>query len=173
MKTLFWGALIFSLFFLVHLALWRIRLPRRQVKTILIVLFGGLAASLTALAVAPDGWRLLGVPAPSGAPELLQVALLVTALILSYMITYTAIEADSPSLVMISKIQAGGPKGVAKEEFDHFLNDELLIAPRIDDLLTDRMAEFTGGRYRLTGKGRLFALVFIRYRSILGLGMGG
>jgi hypothetical protein len=35
------------------------------------------------------------------------------------------------------------------------------------------MAELAGGRYRLTAKGRLFAELFIRYRAVLGLGMGG
>ena len=173
MKTLFWGGLIFSFFFLVHLALWKIRLPRRQVKTILIILFGGLAASLAALAAAPAGSLLLGVPRPLGVSEFVQVALFVTALTLAYMITYTAIEADSPSLVMILKIKAGGARGVRKEEFDDFLSDELLIKPRVDDLVTDKMAELSGGRYHLTSKGRLMARIFNLSKSVLRLGTGG
>jgi hypothetical protein len=173
LKTLFWGGLIFSFFFLVHLALWKIRLPRRQIKTILIILFFGSASTLTVMAFLPPDFQLLGMPRPAGIAEFVHVALLVTALILAYMITYTAIEADSPSLVMISRVKAGGARGVRKEEFDEFLNDRLLVLPRIDDLLKDKMAVLSGGRYRLTPKGRILAEIFGRYRAILGLGLGG
>ena len=173
MKTLFWGGLIFSFFFLVHLILWRVRLPRRQVKTILIILFGGLAASLTALVLSPADFSLLGVARPLGAAELLHAAIFVTALTLAYMITYTAVEADSPSLVMVLKIESAGANGVRKEEFDQFLSDERLIMPRVDDLLTDKMAELVDGRYRLTPKGELMAEIFTRSRAVLRLGTGG
>lgn len=173
MKTLFWGWLIFSFFFLAHLSLWKLWLPRRQIKTILIILFGGLSLSLTALARLPAGFQLLGVFPPQGIPEFLHLALFVTALILSYMITYTAIEADSPSLVITQKIQAAGRNGLPQDELAVFLSDERLIVPRVKDLVTDKMACVQAGRYRLTPKGRLMAEGFILYRSLLGLGKGG
>lgn len=173
MKTLFWGSLIFSFFFLAHIALWNIRLPRRQIKTILVILFGGLSISLAALARLPAGFQFLGVSPPQGIPEFLHLALFVIALILSYMITYTAIEADSPSLVITQKIRAAGGGGLPKEELAAFLSDERLIVPRVKDLVTDKMACILEGRYRLTPKGWLMAKGFILYRSILGLGKGG
>lgn len=173
MRTLFWGWLIFAGFFCLHLALWRVRLPRRQVKTLLVILFGGLAVSLAALARAPVGFQFLGVTPPQGAAELLHVALLVSALILAYMITYTALEADSPSLVMTLRLVDAGPRGVLKEEFETFLDDDLLVLPRIRDLLTDEMAVLAAHRYRLTPKGRLLARIFITHRAIMGLEKGG
>ena len=173
MKTLFWGSLIFSSFFGLHLLVWKVRLPRRQVKTLLYILFGGLAVSLASLVGAPLGFQALGVAPPQGPAELLHVALLVTALILAYMITYTALEADSPSLVMTSRLVDAGPRGVLKEEFETFLNDDLLVLPRIRDLLTDQMAVLEDGRYRLTPKGRLMARIFMTHRAMMGLEKGG
>ena len=114
----------------------------------------------------------LGVTAPEG-PELLSVALFVTAFTLAYMITYSAIEADSPTLLMIRTIAAAGDKGIARDDFFATLSDAVLVDPRLRDLITDRMAVLAEGKYRLTGKGRLFASIFTNYRALLGLGKGG
>ncbi len=165
--------MIFTASFFLHLLLWKIRLPGRQVKTLLGIHFGGLLVALACLAQLPPGNGLMGVHRPAGAAEFAHVCLLVTALILAYMITYTAVEADSPSLLMVLKIQAAGPNGIGKDAFEAFFTDERLVLPRIKDLLTDKMAELEGGRYRLTPKVKLLAEIFIAYRSILGLGMGG
>ncbi|MBI4349904.1 MAG: hypothetical protein HY550_00550 [Elusimicrobia bacterium] len=172
MKTLFWGNLVFFFFFLLHFIVWKIKLPARQTRGLLLVLFGGLAASLAAFGLFPS-LSLLGVPAPAGLPENLAVALYVSSLILAYMITYSAIEADSPTLVMIRTIADAGEDGMAKEDLLAALNNGVLIEPRLRDLLTDRMAALVGGKYALTPKGRLFARLFTAHRRLLGLGKGG
>lgn len=172
MKTLFWGNLVFFLFFLVHLAAWQVRLPRRQTKALLLILFGGLAASLAAFLLFPSG-SLLGFGVPAGAGELLAVTLYVVSFILAYMITYSAVEADSPTLVMIKAVADAGPKGLRKEDFFAAMSDAVLVEPRLKDLLTDRMAQLENGQYVLTPKGRLFAAIFRTHRALLGLGKGG
>jgi hypothetical protein len=115
----------------------------------------------------------MGIPAPQGPSELLHVCLFVTAMILAYMITYTALEADSPSLVMTLKLKAAGKSGIPKEEFETFLSDDLIVLPRLKDLLVDKMAYKEGDIYRLTPKGRFMAKLFIFYRLLLGLEKGG
>lgn len=172
MKTLFWGNLVFFSFFLLHLAVWKIKLPVRQTKVLLLILFGGLAASLAGFRLFPS-LSLLGFSVPAGTGELLAVSLYVTAFILAYMITYSAVEADSPTLVMIKAVADAGEMGLRKEDFFAAMNDAVLVEPRLKDLLTDRMAVLENGRYVLTGKGRLFASIFTRYRALLGLGKGG
>lgn len=173
MRTIFWGGLIFSFFIAFHILAWKIRLPRRQIKTLLTILFGGLAGSLAALSAAPPNFTFCGVPGPRGPAELLHIALMVTALTLAYMITYTALEADSPSLVMSRRLLDAGARGVPQGEFETFLNDELLLLPRLRDLVKDEMAHVSEGRYRLTPKGELLAGIFIFQRRVLGLGKGG
>jgi len=171
MKTLFWGNLVFFSFFLLHLAAWKIKLPARQTKTLLFILFGGLAAALAVFRFSP--FSLAGFAPPAGLAENLSLALYVTSFILAYMITYSAVEADSPTLVMIKTIADAGEKGIEKSAFFAALNDDVLIEPRLKDLRTDRMAELKDGKYVLTQKGRLFAAIFTRYRALLGLGKGG
>lgn len=172
MKTLFWGNLVFFAFFLAHLAIWKVRLPRRQTKVLLSILFGGLAASLACFLLFPS-FSLFGVPVPSGAAELVAAALYVTSFILAYMITYSAVEADSPTLVMIKAVADAGAAGLRREDFVSAMSDAVLVEPRLADLLTDRMAVLENGRYALTPKGRLFAFIFVTHRSLLGLGKGG
>lgn len=173
MKTVFWGTSIFAASFLVHLALWKVRLPKRQVKTLLILQFSALAASVWALSRLSPNWALLGVVRPLGPVEWAQTSLFAASLILSYMITYTAIEADSPSLVIVRRVEASGARGLTKEELLADLDDAKLVLPRVADLLVDRMAVLEGGRYSTTPKGRLLARIFAFYRNLLGHGMGG
>ena len=165
MKTIIWGTLIFAACFFAQIALWRIRLPSRQTKTLLMIFFGGLIVSLAALAA---GFSPAGISGPCGAAEFSHIFLFVSSLTLAYMITYSAIEADSPSLVIVLKIADAGTSGLAQDEFKKFMSDDLLVIPRINDLLTDKMAYKDGEKYRLTKKGVLFAKIFITYRAILG-----
>lgn len=171
MNTFFWGNLVFFFFFLLHLAAWQVHLPRRQTKALLLILFGGLALSLALFLAFPSA-TLFCFPVPAG-PELVAVALYVTSFILAYMITYSAVEADSPTLVMIKAVADAGPAGLRRGDFYAAMSDGVLVEPRLRDLLTDRMAVLENGRYVLTGKGRLFSAIFSAHRALLGLGKGG
>lgn len=172
MKTFLWGNLIFFSFFLLHFLVWKIRLPVRQTKTLLIITFSGLTAALAIFIFSPS-LTILGVKAPETFAEYVSVVLYVTSFILAYAITYSAIEADSPTLVMIKTIADAGAKGLQTKDFFDILTDDVLIKPRLRDLITDKMALINEERYVLTVKGRIFAGIFIFYRKILGLGKGG
>jgi hypothetical protein len=110
---------------------------------------------------------------PQKIPEYLHICLIFISLTLSYMITYSALEADSPTLVMVMTIEKAGQEGLDKKEFDSILNDDLLIKPRIRDLITDKMAYLDEEKYKLTSKGVLFARIFILYRRLLNAPKGG
>lgn len=175
MKVLIHGSLIIAVSFAVHYAIWKIRIPERQIKGILSIFFGVLGICMlfqVMLLHYFDATRVAEILL-TDLPERLHVILFVTALTLAYMITYTAIEADSPSLVMITRISGMGSLGFDKNDFDVSMNDELLVLPRINDLVLDKMAVIEQDRYRLTRKGRLFAKIFIYYRRLLKAGIGG
>jgi len=95
------------------------------------------------------------------------------ALTLAYMITYSAVEVDSPSLIIIMKISEAGKLGLTKESLEGEMDDSVLIKPRLKDLLIDRMAEVHEGRYRLRKKGILMARLFTFYRNMMRAGKGG
>lgn len=174
MATLIWGVGSFLVSFLVHLAVWRIKLPKRQTKTLLLIMFAVLGAALLLLrAYGGSLARISGCAVPVTAGDYLHLALLNISLILSYMITYSAMEADSPTLVIAMTVAGAGPIGIAEGDFNSFVNDDKLVKPRIRDLVLDKLAYMDNGRYRLTTKGLLFARLFIFYRALLGRGKGG
>lgn len=172
MSVLLWSVIIVCVAFAIHLAWWRIALPVRQTKWLLIIFFGTMAA-VEALLYALHTFGISVFHAPHGLPEYLHITLFVIAVTLAYMITYSAIEADSPSLVMVMSIARTGSQGLEKEAFYGMMTDDLLIKPRIRDLLTDQMAVLDRDTYRLTPKGVLFARIFILYRKLLKAQKGG
>lgn len=172
MQVLFWGLGLLAVAFLLHLIVWKIRLPRRQTKVLLLIFFGTLAVGTVLLWTNPE-LSLFGIPAPAKWTQFAHIALMFTAFTLAYMITYSGLEADSPSLVMVQTIAEAGEEGLPRETFFQRMNDDVLVAPRVRDLLTDKMAVLEGDRYCLTSKGRLMARLFILYRAILNAGKGG
>lgn len=173
MKILSLTLILFFTAFILQLIVWRIRLPKRQTKVLLGIFFGTLFAGLLTLKIVPYLIPGLGIYAPKYPLEYLHISISFISLTLAYMITYSAIEADSPSLVMIRAVAKAGSEGLDKKEFDKTMSDELLVIPRVRDLVTDKMAYIDGDKYRLSPKGFLFARLFILSRKILNAPKGG
>jgi len=173
MTILFWGSALFVFAFLVHLILWKVRLPKRQTKAILQIFFSVLFMGIIVLWNMPNDSALWGITPPSGLPEYIHISLFFISLTLAYMITYSAIEADSPSLVIVTTIANAGQNGLDKQKFDELMNDDILVKPRIRDLLLNKMVEMAEDRYILTSKGVLFARIFIVYRKIMNVSRKG
>lgn len=173
MRVLFWGTVIFCLAFLLHLVVWKVCLPKRQTKVLLMIFFSTLLAGVITLRGAPLFIAGMGLPVPSILPDYLLICLFFISLTLAYMITYSAIEVDSPSLVMVIAIARTGKEGLDIKQFERTMTDELLVVPRVRDLVHDKMVSIEGGQYRLTPKGLLLARLFIMYRKLLNVSKGG
>lgn len=173
MSILFWGLTLFSLAFFSQLIVWKVHLPRRQIKVLLQIFCITLLGGLLTLWAASEFVSKLGLPTPRDLHEYILICLLFISTTLAYMITYSAIEVDSPSLVMIISISEAGPTGLSKEDFRKTMTDDLLIKPRVNDLLTDRMVDLNRGQYTLTTKGCVLARIFILYRRLLNAPKGG
>lgn len=167
MNILVNSLLLFGFAFAVHLVLWRIRVPKRQTATLLVLFVGVLAAGGCALAC--DALRLsrLGIPALGGAADFLQVGSFFIACMLAYIVVYSALAADSPSLVMIQQIADAGAAGLSHEDLLERASTRVLIDPRLQDLISDRVADFEGARYRLRPKGVRLARLITFYRNTL------
>jgi hypothetical protein len=173
MKVLVFGLALFCLAFVFHLIVWKIRLPRRQVKTMLQIFFATLIGGIFALWNAPPSFEIFNISSPDNIWEYLHICLLFISLTLAYMITYSALEADSPSLVMVMTINNAEPEGLDKERFEELMSDEMLVMPRINDVLLDKMVYMEGNKYRLTSKGTLMARIFNFYRKLINAPEGG
>ncbi len=173
MLVLLYGLLLFSLAFALHVVLWKIYLPKRQTKVLLKIFFGTLIIGILFLNSISSFIPLFYDIALPKTLEYIHICLLFISLMLSYMITYSALEADSPTIVMVMTIEKAGQEGLDKKEFDQRLNDDILIKPRVRDLITDKMAYLDGEKYKLTSKGVLFTRIFILYRRLLNAPKGG
>ncbi len=167
MGILFWGFALFVLAFFSHFVLWKIRLPKRQVKTILQFFFAVLFVGIFVLWKFSFTVTFFNIPLPVGLLEYFHISLFFVSMTASYIITYTALEADSPTIVMLLYIDRAGLNGISKNEFEQSMNDDVLVKPRIKDLLKDKMVFIDINRYRLTSKGILLAKIFILYRKLL------
>ena len=167
MKVLCWGIFLWCLGFLLHVILWKIYLPRKHTKALLQIFLGTVCLGLVIIFWSAQESGSIQRIAPEHLAEYLHIALLVISFTLAYIITYSALEADSPSLVMIMKIANAGVEGVGKTRFEQLMSDDLLILPRIRDLLRDNLVYQDGEKYKLTAKGVVFARIFIIYRRVL------
>ena len=169
----FWGLFLFFLSFTLQLIIWKVHLPKRQTKALLLVFFSSIAGGLICISLFSNYTEILGTFALDFLYEYLHVIVFFTSLTLAYMITYSAIEVDSPSLVMITAIAKAGSEGLDGKEFERTMNDDLLVKSRVNDLILDKMAYLEGSKYKLTPKGILMSRIFIMYRKILNAGKGG
>ncbi|MBF0351769.1 MAG: hypothetical protein HQM11_12120 [SAR324 cluster bacterium] len=174
MKILLWGLFLICFALFSHLLIWKIRLPVRQTRALLAIFFGTFLSGLIINYVLVHTNNTALIPyLLSSLPEYLEVFLFGTALTLSYVITYSALEADSPTIVMIFAIYKSGSEGIEKSKFEQIMNDEILIDSRIADLVRDKMVHIQGGRYQLTPKGKRFAQLFTLIRKLMNTYMGG
>jgi hypothetical protein len=171
--VLFYASSLFGISFLSHVIVWRIHLPKRQGKVVGLLFFGFLCGGSLLFWKHGMDLSVFGLHPPSDLAQFLQFWLYYISLTLAYMITYSAVEADSPSLIIIMKIAERGSSGVSKENLARLINDEILMEPRLEDLLKDKMAELCEGKYRLRAKGMIMAHVFRFYRNIMGANKGG
>jgi hypothetical protein len=173
MAVLFWGISIFTVSFVVHFLVWRLRLPKRQTKTLLQIFLGIFAASLILIWISSNVAPLSSKYVINDFSEYLHISLFYISLVLAYMITYSGIEVDSPSMVLILKVAEAGKEGIEWRTLIEAMNDDLMIKPRITDLITDKMAYIDGDKYKLTTKGFLMLNVILLYRKMLNAGKGG
>lgn len=101
------------------------------------------------------------------------ILLFYISIVCFYIINLPAIEADSPSLVIVMKIAKAGSVGLGKDNLFQELTDSILIKPRINDLLKEKLICLCQDKYKLTAKGKFIISIFIFYRKLLGLPKGG
>src|SRR6202521_3942447 len=116
MTVLVMGIVLLALSLLTHLCVWRVRLPQRQIRALLVVF------SITPAAVLLAGHLLRMVPALSAA-EIVRVALFYASCSLVYIILYTAIEVQSPTLAIVMHVSRAGEEGCATDRSEEHTSE--------------------------------------------------
>lgn len=158
--------LLLGALFAAHLVWWRVALPRRQ-RAVLLVLFLGGGIVLAPLVA----WHVgsLGL-APLSWVEWLNVGLAVVAFALAYVVTYSALEADSPTLSLVRHIAAAGRGGLAEVELGEFMASRPFVGARLTALVDEGMVYEKEDRILLADHPyTLFRMVLFHREKVLGL----
>jgi len=164
-------AFLLTLFaFVTHWILWRIHVPRRQTLVLLtifsLVLVSGLAVCSLGSAEAA-GW---GLDDPW---QYLHVGIFHTAMMLGYVVAYSAIEEKSPSMTILLWVAKAGHEGRSRDEVEMLLLESSPIENRLTAMVRDRMVVLREEQYVLTAKGRKWVSVFHWWGRLINAEKGG
>lgn len=168
MSTAILAVGVFGFAFLVHLAWWRVRLPRRQTAVLLALFFLTLGVWLAASHLMPGRWFTAG-----DRWQAIHVAIFHTACTLAYIVAYSAVEHRSPSMTMLVAVAESRGAGCTREELRALLSGASPVEVRLEAMVREGMVTAADGGYRLTAKGQAWATVFGNWRRFLGLPSGG
>jgi hypothetical protein len=147
MSALLSAFALFAFAWVLHLAWWRISLPRHQMGALL-----GVFALAPAIAIVL--WLALGPASPVTPQDIPAIALFYTGGLGCYLIAYTGVEETSPSLAAMQALQDAGPAGCSPEDLSTVVTDDNFVKPRIDALKRDGMLVAVAGGYVLTPRGK-------------------
>jgi len=134
----------------------KFRLRGNPLAAIILIFSFVLLAGFTIVFLFRDKYSFL----PDTIWSYLQVMIFYLPVMLSYIITYVALEDDSPSMTIVRFVDQAKNKGRSRQEIRRIITDEVLILPRISILLKDGWIEYQNSRYYATKKGRFFNQFF-------------
>lgn len=172
MSVLVYGVLLIIAALLIHLIVWRLHLPKKQTNALLMI-FSLVIVSGVLVILRYPGLIKWSIYSSKNIFEIFQLFLLYTTISVSYILSYPAIEADSPTLIIIRAVFETGAAGLDKSSLERIADNDLLILPRIKDMVFDRMVYIKDGKYRLMPKGLIMARLFLFYRNIIKGEKGG
>ena len=163
MLVAFAGACLFTAW-LVHLVLWRLRLPKAQLKDLLVVF--AVVWAVAALSVLA-GFVGTGSFNAGSLVGFLYFCLIYWSAAFCYMITYSAMEGDSPTLSLTRYLHRKGAEGVSHEEIEEFFRQRPFVGARVKALVTDSVFIDESGGYRLASGKYIFFRLILGYRRVV------
>lgn len=173
MTIFFLPFILFAVGFAAHIAIWRLKRPRATGQTLIVTMVASILGGAALLKAVSEFMPGLAPLLPDTLAAWTQTIIAALSFAAAYVMTYPAMEAESPTLVMIDLITKAEPKGLTREELLCRLDDEFLVIPRVDDLVREGLATEADQRIRLTGKGLQLEQMFTAWRRLLSAGIGG
>ena len=171
MKILLGGTLPFIFALFIHVILWRFRIPQNPKSVLLRLFLGVYILKILVIFFFPES-NIIFNPLPDNLAETIHAGILYGALSLTYTLYYQGLMTNSPSLVIVSKVHEAGDRGFEKEQFYQYINDDILIKPRLEYMLKNQLAYMDNNKFHLTPRGSFYAKVFIFYRNLLKIKLG-
>ena len=163
------GLLLFAIAFLLHLIIWKIRIPDNPARTIVIIFVLILAAGVLVFRYAVLDNSMAGSLALLDFGECLHVGLIFISFLSTYYFVYGALVDESPSMFTILNVTKAGEKGLSEKDLTELITDDLFIKPRMDYLVGERMVCIQEKKYRLGSKGKNFIGMIKFFKNLMKL----
>ena len=168
LNILIFGSLTFLGCLILHVLIWRYRIPEKSIFALMLI-FVIIPACILLAVIIIDGVKDI-VPLSTG--ELTALMLFHLALSSIYISSYPAAQAVSPSLDILLIVAGTETKKISREDIIKQYADTKMIRERIDDLLTDSLISRKGEYLNLKPISEIIVRIFVLYRKILGLPVG-
>jgi len=142
-------------------------IPDRQIRTLLVISFVVplIVSGVLQIAGTPTMLATLSVA------EIVRLGIFYVSCALTYIVLFSAIEQQSPTLAIISYVGERS-RCTAADLVDRFGKGREL-SQRIELLARSKFVRHDGDRYRLAPSGRRFAKIFDAANRLFGLESGG
>ena len=164
MSSFFLAAGALFIAWIVHLAIWRWRLPKAQLKALLVIF--AVVWAIAALLVV-TGIVGFGSFAAGWFVSFLYFCLIYWSAAFCYVITYSAMEGDSPTLSLTRHLHRRGEEGISHEEIEDFFRQRPFVGARVKALVTDNIFVEEEDGYRLSPGSYVFFRVILGYRRVV------
>ena len=140
-----------------HFVIWKARLPKRQIRTLLII--------CTAVFLP---WLVFSLVRHVLPLTVAHIGLYFWSISLSYIVTYSAIEADSPTLSLMRFIGDSGSTGRSDEEITCFMEERPFLGARLAALIKSGLVREQDDRYVVAGRKSFAFRLILSFRILYG-----
>ena len=116
MNILIFGSLFFGIAFFLHIIIWRIRIPKSQVRVLLLIFFSVLIVGMLSITYIQWIKSLFHQEAIIYFSEFIHITIFFSALTFAYFLVYGSFLGESPSLFLIWNIANTGKMGLDKND---------------------------------------------------------
>jgi len=166
--VLLWGLLLLGATLAIHVLWWRTRLPGNQLAALLKLFIGALLLWLAGNALLALAGVGLGGLLPLPLAPCLHAGLLYFSAALAYVVLFSTIDADSPSITILRALDAAGPEGLTGPELLRKTGMERFLASRLERMEADGMIRRTPQGLMPGAKGSALLGLVQLWRVIMG-----
>jgi hypothetical protein len=148
------ATIAFLLAVVLHSLAWRTLRPASPARALLAC---GCVAIIIAVAVGRYAF-------PGMEPAaVLEAVVLAGSLVAAYLISLPGLESESPSFVVVTRIDSKGTAGATEKDLAEVVNDETFVLNRLRSLEIEGLVDRAGDTLRITSRGRRFLRLFTVY----------
>ena len=136
--------IIISLF--IQTITWRVFKPKNEYFLIFIIFNTVFLSSLIFI-------KILSINLPIH--DWIHIVIIFYFFMFAYIIAYTSIEGDSPSIIIAIEIFKSNKKGLTSEDLENKITDERFLNPRIETILNNKIAYIKNKKIFISKKGHL------------------